>query len=135
LVVTKNALFEPENQGNFVPIDLSQVGAVIGQLDPFSGFGSDYHLVNLVAGQPVRFITTTPGGGPFEYTNNANPDINIYDLNFNFVAQLSAGATDGRNVDGTYNPMQSGLHYVNVYSNSDVGEYSLRVICRHCRGR
>ncbi|MEX0938637.1 MAG: Ig-like domain-containing protein [Pirellulales bacterium] len=92
----------------------------------------DHYSVDVTAGEPISVKTFTPTGGMSDLANNLDPAIEIYDPTGTLVASAEDGATDGLNVDFSYEAEMTGKYTVVVRADStpegDIfGEYFLDV--------
>jgi extracellular elastinolytic metalloproteinase len=89
------------------------------------GSSDDWYQINLAAGTSLTLSTTIPGGGPGEFTNTLDPQIDLFDPNGNLIASDDNSAADGRNATLTRTTTIAGNYRVHVGGTLTIGEYTL----------
>jgi hypothetical protein len=99
-----------------------------------SGNGNNVYAVTGLAGSTLTVQTLTPGGLPGQFSNNLDPNVNLYDPFGNLVASDDNSGADGRNASMSYVVPDgaSGLYFVEVTPSTATatptqGEYVLEV--------
>jgi hypothetical protein len=91
----------------------------------------DWYGVSVNAGDHLTLSTATPAGdpqAPFEFHNQLNPALQLYDPSGVLVASDDNSAPDGKNALLSDTTLTTGTYHVRVYSaNNSQGEYVLRV--------
>ena len=95
----------------------SALGAISGN--------DDWYQINLAAGAALTLSTTTPGGGPGEFGNTLDPQIDLFDPSGNLIASDDNSAADGRNATLTRTAAVAGSYRVHVGGTLSTGEYTL----------
>jgi hypothetical protein len=86
----------------------------------------DFYSFDAAVGEPIRFTTTTPGDGPFEFPNNLDPVLELFDPTGALVAGDDNGAPDGRNAFLAHIATMTGTYKVRILgTNQTRGEYVL----------
>ena len=85
----------------------------------------DWYSLSVSAGETLSFSTSTPGDGPGEFENNADPHLDLYDPSGNLVASgIKLG--DGRNEQLIFTAAVGGTYRIRVTDqNNQQGEYVL----------
>ena len=102
-------------------LNLANALAVMGDL-------GDYYAFEVNAGDNLMIRTYTPSDGPFEFANNLDPMIVLYDPTGMMVASDNNSAPDGRNAIIDHISTLSGTYVVRVLSSGESeGEYVVTV--------
>lgn len=132
LHVARNATLDVERNDGVAAAQPLQSREVAGMRRVFGGLGTndpgDYYAVALSAGATLTVATATPGDGPGEPGNAADPRLRVLDAAGAEVAADDNAAPDGRNARLAYAAPAAGTYYV-VASAAGVGtgSYTLDV--------
>jgi subtilisin family serine protease len=129
LVVTRGAAFNIEpNDSPSESQDISQAGGVLGHVfADILGNHENWYAVAANAGDVVSLQTSTPSDGPFEFVNDLDPAIDVYDPLGNLVGSDDNSASDGRNALLNFTAALGGIYRVRVHAIATQGEYYLRI--------
>jgi len=94
---------------------------------PFISNYEGYFTIEANAGDALTLETTTPADGPFEFANDLDLLVELYDPSGALVATDDNGAADGRNAALTHVAQQSGTYTVCVLPAAGSGQYVLHV--------
>jgi extracellular elastinolytic metalloproteinase len=121
--VVTGGTFDTEPNDSFAAAQPLLAGTAA--LGAISG-SDDWYQVTLNAGDTITLTTTTPGGGPGEFTNTLDPAIDLYDPNTILVGSDDNSAPDGRNAVLTKTALVAGSYRVHVTgAGNSTGEYTL----------
>jgi hypothetical protein len=110
--------------GVATPLGTAPIG--ISALTFGGGNTGDFYTFNVIAGQPISWTSFTPAGGPFEFENNLDPYLELFDPSGTRVAFNDNGALDGRNAVLTHTALATGTYTLRIFgTNSTQGEYIL----------
>jgi hypothetical protein len=121
--VVTGGTFDAEPNDSFATAQTLATGS--SALGAISG-SDDWYQLNLAAGSVLTLTTTTPGGGPGEFTNTLDPAIELYDPNNVLVGSDDNSAADGRNATLTRTAALAGSYRVHITgAGGTTGEYTL----------
>ncbi len=126
LIVTKNSVFDAENNDTFATAQsLTGAQGVLGAI-PFSNF--DWYSVDVAqAGSKIEIETHTPGAGGSNVLNQLDPNIELFSPS-NVLLATGIDLIDGRNESIQMSAPIAGKYRVRVNGdNSTQGEYYVRV--------
>ena len=92
-----------------------------------AGDPGDFYSFSVNAGDTLTLATTTPGDGPFEFRNDLDPRIELFDPGGALVAGDDNGAPDGRNAQLTQTAAVSGTYTARVGGVDGLSPYLLTV--------
>ena len=76
--------------------------------------GDDQYLVEVVAGDSLTILTSTPGGGGGEPANTLVPQIELFAPDGSSLGSNDGGAPDGHNAQLTHTATVTGTYRINV---------------------
>ncbi len=85
----------------------------------------DFYSFPVAEGKELHISTLTPAGGPFEFVNDLDPAIELYDPTDTLVATDDNSAADGRNAQLAYTAAATGIYKMQVLAAAGNGEYVL----------
>ena len=91
------------------------------------GDEGDFYAFEVEALDNLVLSTATPAGGPFEFVNDLDPVVELYDPSGNLVASDDNSAADGRNALLAYAAPTAGTYTARVIANDSNGEYVLNI--------
>ena len=87
---------------------------------------NDYFSFDVTSGETIDFFTQTPAGGPNEFVNLLDPEIELFDPTGASVATDDNSHPDGRNALVSHMAAMTGTYVVRVGADGDTrGEYAL----------
>jgi large repetitive protein len=89
--------------------------------------GADQYLIEVLEGDPLTMVTTTPGDGTGEPVNTLVPRIELFAPDGTSVGSNSGGAADGHNALLEHEAAVSGTYRVLVTAVSGAGAYTMRI--------
>ena len=89
--------------------------------------GDDQYLVEVVAGDSLTILTSTPGDGAGEPVNTLVPRIELFAPDGSSLGSNSGGAPDGHNAQLTHTATVTGTYRISLRALSGTGAYALRV--------
>ena len=127
LLVTRESDFDTEiNHPRSLAQDLTGINTVAGYVLPGA---ADFYQISVNAGDALSIATATPMDGPFEFQNDLDPLLELYNPGGTLIGSNDNGASDFRNarlVTGALS--QPGIYTVAVRSaNNTEGEFVLDV--------
>jgi hypothetical protein len=126
-------VYNPDTFALLTRLPVATLGYVAGVGgDGLGGVTKDWYQFNVNAGDNLVITTTTPGGtsgNGFQFINDLNPTINLYDDAGNLVATATGNASDGRNDVINWTALTTGSYRVQIEgaTKDSLGEYTIAI--------
>ncbi len=126
-LVTRESDFDTEiNHPSSAAQDITGINTSLGYVLPGA---ADYYQVSVNTGDALTIATATPSDGPFEFQNDFDPSLELYDPSGTLIGSDDNGGGDGRNARLTTGALSpAGIYTVAVLSTGNTeGEYVVDV--------